>query len=744
MARSDWFTYRNSLASRRHGKKRTPANRVSNRKNRGLQLESLENRLLLAADVFTDQADYAPGQTAHIFASDFAIGEAVQFQVLHNDGTPNTGNGHLPWNVVDGSADDLDGLVNGNIHTTWYVDPDDSAGATFELTALGTTSGELAHTIFTDDGNDTPTNITTQPGWLDVSGANPVTIINAPAGFVVTKVAIKSGNDSFGVPEPDNVDPGDDNTGDQHSGVITVDGTYGLGNGFTVSGLGTSTVTVTKNAGSKDISHVDYFLGQAPQGRIIVEKQTNPDGSIETFEFDPSYAGNFFLSDDQQNNSGVLAPGSYTIEELAKAGWDLTNIEIVSGDTDNGSTIGGDADFDAGDTTATIDLDAGEVITVRFTNTKKDRPVIVIGPDKGNKSAPIIKIIDKETGAILSQFYVYEPTFMGGVRIATADMTGDGIEEIIVAPGQGRSPQVRVFTQAGVELTQFRTLAYDVSHKGGVEVAVGDVNGDGKNDIVTTPTNARTEVRVFYNNYDSGMPLADPIANSPDVKFYVFDSKFKGGADVTIADVGTFLNGGTLDATTPDGKGEIIVGSGPGMRATVQVFDVTGTPTIVDTILPFDNKFKGGVTLSAARVNADAIPDLIIAAGNKGNSVVQIYSGLTNDNPDVLLAAFATFADTSSRNMPVHATAFDTNGDGIADILAAVQGTNGKSNQIRCFELDGTYVGALAGFDGPWNIASLNDLDSNLPVGANNLVANDLLFALLADEYAAKPKKKKK
>src|SRR5215204_3067376 len=75
-------------------------------------LEMLEQRQLLAA-VATDMSGYAPGQTAHIFASSFQPGETVQFQVLHNDGTPNTGNGHLPWNVVDGSADDLDGLVNG-------------------------------------------------------------------------------------------------------------------------------------------------------------------------------------------------------------------------------------------------------------------------------------------------------------------------------------------------------------------------------------------------------------------------------------------------------------------------------------------------------------------------------------------------------------------------------------------------------------------------------------------------------
>src|SRR5688500_8379045 len=122
MARSDWFTHRRSASTRQKIKR--PSAAVRRRKLR--QLETLESRLLLAADVFTDQVDYAPGQTVHIFASDFAAGEAVQFQVLHIDGTPNTGNGHLPWTVVDGSGDDLDGVVNGNIHTTWYVDPDDS------------------------------------------------------------------------------------------------------------------------------------------------------------------------------------------------------------------------------------------------------------------------------------------------------------------------------------------------------------------------------------------------------------------------------------------------------------------------------------------------------------------------------------------------------------------------------------------------------------------------------------------
>src|SRR5205814_1929293 len=102
--------------------RRRPARRF-----RRSTLELLEQRQLMAV-VSADKPDYAPGEIAHIFASGYQPGEAVQFQVLHNEGMPNAGSGHLPWTVVDGSANDLDGKVDGNVHTTWYVDPVDSVG----------------------------------------------------------------------------------------------------------------------------------------------------------------------------------------------------------------------------------------------------------------------------------------------------------------------------------------------------------------------------------------------------------------------------------------------------------------------------------------------------------------------------------------------------------------------------------------------------------------------------------------
>jgi hypothetical protein len=116
---------------------------------RKLFLEGLERRDLLAG-VTTDKLDYHPADTAMITASGYQVGESVQFQVLHIDGTPNSGNGHEPWVVQDGSPQDLDGLRDGNVGTSWYVDPDDSLGATFELSALGLSSGLMDTHTFTD------------------------------------------------------------------------------------------------------------------------------------------------------------------------------------------------------------------------------------------------------------------------------------------------------------------------------------------------------------------------------------------------------------------------------------------------------------------------------------------------------------------------------------------------------------------------------------------------------------------
>src|SRR5262249_22912243 len=89
--------------------------------------------------------------------------------------------------------------------------------------------------------------------------------------------------------------------------------------------------------------------------------------------------------------------------------------------------------------------------------------------------------------ALIQQFFAYEPGFAGGVFVAAGDVGGDGQADVITGPGGGGGPLVRVFsgTSGGTILPEF--FAYESSFRGGARVGAADVNGDGKDDILTGP-----------------------------------------------------------------------------------------------------------------------------------------------------------------------------------------------------------------------------------------------------------------
>src|SRR5688572_22805631 len=127
---------RSTASARNHSKKKRTSPARSLWPRRRLDLETLEARLAPAVALFTDKPDYAPGDVVLLTGQGFGAGETIKLQVLHTDGTANTGAAHEPWLVVDGGAGDLDGSADGNFRTTWLV-TDASLGATLEATATG-------------------------------------------------------------------------------------------------------------------------------------------------------------------------------------------------------------------------------------------------------------------------------------------------------------------------------------------------------------------------------------------------------------------------------------------------------------------------------------------------------------------------------------------------------------------------------------------------------------------------------
>lgn len=96
---------------------------------------------------------------------------------------------------------------------------------------------------------------------------------------------------------------------------------------------------------------------------------------------------------------------------------------------------------------------------------------VIVAPGSGNE--PVL-LFDVRTASVIGSLAPYEPGFTGGVRVAAADLNGDGRAEIITAPGPGGAPLLRVFD--GATLAPLAsTLAYDASFTGGVFLAAIDI-----------------------------------------------------------------------------------------------------------------------------------------------------------------------------------------------------------------------------------------------------------------------------
>jgi uncharacterized repeat protein (TIGR02543 family) len=104
---------------------------------------------------------------------------------------------------------------------------------------------------------------------------------------------------------------------------------------------------------------------QSPQtGSISVTKTACPVGYSGVFNFVTSApAGAFSLTDGATWQSGPIAPGNYTLTEIAQAGWDLTN--IIVNDPTNNSRV------DLATRTVFIALEPGENISILYQNSQQ-------------------------------------------------------------------------------------------------------------------------------------------------------------------------------------------------------------------------------------------------------------------------------------------------------------------------------------------------------------------------------------
>src|SRR5262245_15909234 len=221
----------------------------------------------------------------------------------------------------------------------------------------------------------------------------------------------------------------------------------------------------------------------------------------------------------------------------------------------------------------------------------------------GSGAPPSVRVVD--ASGTDQSFFAYDPAFLGGVRVALGDVNGDGVLDIITGPGPGGGPHVRIWD--GATLTEIHGFfAYDPAFAGGVYVAAGDVNGDGRADIITgAGAGGGPHVRIW-----DGATLTE-IAG-----FFAYNPAFPGGVTVAAGD------------GDGDGGADIITGAGPGGGPHVRVWNGTDLSEI-GGFFAYNPAFPGGVSVAAGDIDGDGLADIITGAGPGGGPHVRVWSGAT-------------------------------------------------------------------------------------------------------------------
>jgi hypothetical protein len=380
-------------------------------------------------------------------------------------------------------------------------------------------------------------------------------------------------------------------------------------------GTATATATVSAPAGSTPTGSVAFSL-TGPGG--VINRSVNLAAGVATTDFTSLAAGNYSISATYIPSGGYLTSSdtdTFTVQDpFVPPPVDQNSVGDYAGVAGravtvydkNGSVLRSFSPFTA------AEAPGGVRVAVADVNGDGVADVIAV---TGPGSPALLRTFNGKSNALMYQLSLFEG-FTGGAFVSAGDLNGDGKADLAVTPDQGGGPRVTVFSGPdGSVLANFFGID-DSNFRGGARTAIGDLNNDGNNDLL---------VAAGFGGGPRISAIDGTTLTAARTKlfgdFFLFEEQLRNGAYVTIGD----LNG--------DGFGDIIGGGGPGGGPRVLAIDgkqliQKNTQAPIANFFAGDDGLRGGVRVAAKDFDGDGKSDLVTGSGDTGDLFVYFGADL--------------------------------------------------------------------------------------------------------------------